>query len=206
MDTLEQQALDPIGNPTEMAFSVPGAVDRISADPSYQAEFAAAFNDGVTATNLARALANFERTLLRGGSPVDRFRLSGDHAAMSAKQRQGFWLYESKGQCWRCHSGPNFTDEQFHNTGVSWGGPLADLGRFRATKNDDDRGKFKTPTLRGAGLRPPYMHDGSIQSLEDVVEFYNRGGKPNPNLSPHIRKLGLSQAEVEALVAFLKSL
>jgi cytochrome c peroxidase len=204
--SLEEQALEPIANPLEMASSVTEAVKRLNSDSSYNSKFAAAFDDGVTEPNLAKALASFERTLLRGDSPVDRFRLRGEHHSMTPDERHGFWLYESKGQCWRCHSGPNFTDERFHNTGVSWGGPLEDLGRFRFTKKDDDRGKFKTPTLRGVGLRPPYMHDGSLKSLEDVVEFYNRGGGPNPHMSPFLRPLGLTKDDVNALVAFLKSL
>jgi cytochrome c peroxidase len=144
--------------------------------------------------------------LLRGDSPVDRFVVSAEADALTAAERQGLWLYESKGRCWRCHSGPNFTDEQYHNTGVSWGKQPLDLGRFAVTKRDTDRGKFKTPTLRGVGLTAPYMHDGSIRTLEEVVEFYNRGGGANPNRDPLLQPLGLSAAEIRDLVAFLKAL
>ncbi len=123
---------------------------------------------------------------------------------MTDAERHGLWLYESKGQCWRCHTGKNFSDESFHNTGVSWGS--ADLGRFALTKTESDRGKYKTPTLRGVKLRAPYMHDGSIKTLEDVVEFYSRGAKTNPHLDPAIRRLDLTRDEQADLVAFLKAL
>jgi cytochrome c peroxidase len=202
--TLEEQALEPIENPLEMGSSVPDALARLKADADYARRFAAAFDDGVTASNLARALASFERVLVRGDSPVDRFRVRSDHDALNAAERHGLWLYESKGQCWKCHGGANFTDESFHNTGVGWGG--ADLGRHRATKKDEDRGRFKTPTLRGVSLRPPYMHDGSIPTLEAVVDFYNRGGVHNPHLDPALKPLNLSDDERRALAAFLKVL
>jgi cytochrome c peroxidase len=202
--TLEEQALEPIANPVEMGSTVPEAVARLSADDKYKSEFAATFDDGVTAANLGKALAAFERVLLRGDSPVDKFRERGERDAMTDAERHGLWLYESKGQCWRCHTGKNFTDETFHNTGVSWGG--ADLGRFAVTKSEADRGKYKTPTLRGVKLTGPYMHDGSLKTLQDVVEFYNRGGGANPHLDPVMRPLNLTKEELTDLVAFLKAL
>src|SRR5205807_10213862 len=113
---------------------------------------------------------------------------------------------ESKARCWRCHGGSNFTDESFHNTGVGWAKVVADIGRGAVTKRDEDRGKFKTPTLRGVARTAPYMHDGSIRTLEDVVEFYNRGGGANKHLDPVLGPLDLSKDEVAALVAFLKAL
>jgi cytochrome c peroxidase len=202
--SLEEQALEPIANPNEMASSVAEAVSRLKADAGYKERFASAFGDGVTAANLGKALASFERVLLRGDSPIDRFRQKGDRTAPTTAELQGLWLYESKGQCWRCHSGPNFSDEGYHNTGVSWG--KDDLGRFAVTKQDADRGRYKTPTLRGVKLTAPYMHDGSLKSLEEVVEFYNRGAGPNPHLDPAVRPLELSKDEVADLVAFLKAL
>ncbi len=204
--TLEGQALRPIEDPTEMGSTVPAVLDRLRADSTYKAEFEKTFADGITAVNLGRALASFERILLRGDSAVDRFRSQGNTEALTAEERHGLWLYESKGRCWRCHSGANFTDEAYHNTGVSWGKVPADLGRFAVTKKEKDRGKFKTPTLRGVALTGPYMHDGSLTSLEDVVEFYNRGGGSNPNLDPILAPLNLSKDEVRDLVAFLKAL
>lgn len=202
--TLEEQALKPIDNPAEMGSGVGTAVARLKADPGYKDRFAAAFDDGVTEANLARALAAFERVLLRGDAPVDKFRRGEGRGALTGDALHGFWLYESKGQCWKCHGGPNFTDEAFHNTGVNWG--KGDLGRFEATKADADRGRFKTPTLRGAAARPPYMHDGSVKTLEDVVEFYDRGGAANPHLDAAVKPLRLTAEEKRALVAFLKTL
>jgi cytochrome c peroxidase len=204
--SLEDQALRPIADPDEMGSSVADVLKRLEADKAYQAAFAAAFADGVTAANLGKALAGFERVLLRGGSAVDRFRRQGDHGALSAAERHGLWLYESKGRCWRCHAGPNFTDERFHNTGVGWGKEPRDLGRFAVTRQKADCGRFKTPTLRGVGLTGPYMHDGSLPTLEAVVEFYNRGGGTNPHLDSALAPLGLTQDEVRDLVAFLKAL
>jgi cytochrome c peroxidase len=202
--SLEEQALEPIANPIEMGSSVDEALQRLQADAKYKELFAKAFADGITATNLGKALASFERVLLRGDSPVDRFRQRGDRNAMTPAERHGLWLYESKGQCWRCHSGKNFTDEGFHNTGVSWGGD--DTGRFGVTKSESDRGRYKTPTLRGVKLTGPYMHDGSIKTLEDVVEFYNRGGGANPSLDPAMQRLDLNKEELADLVAFLRCL
>lgn len=204
--TLEEQALKPIENPEEMGSSVAAALDRLRANAAYKEQFGAAFNDGITSANLAKALAGFERVLLRGDSPVDKFRHRGERKAMTEAELHGFWLYESKGLCWKCHGGSNFTDEALHNTGVSWGTPSADAGRHAVTKAEADRGKFKTPTLRGVRLRPPYMHDGSIRTLEDVVGYYDRGGVANPHLDPAMKPLELTPAERANLVAFLKSL
>lgn len=202
--SLEEQALEPIANPIEMGSSVEEAVNRLKADASYRDQFSKAFGEGVTSANLGKAIASFERVLLRGDSSIDRFRERGDRTAMTDAERHGLWLYESKGQCWRCHSGKNFTDESFRNTGVSWGGE--DLGRFAVTKDNADRGKYKTPTLRGVKLRAPYMHDGSVKTLADVIDFYNRGGGANPNLDTAIRRLELTKEEQADLVAFLNAL
>jgi cytochrome c peroxidase len=204
--SLEEQALLPIADPTEMGSSVADAVQRLSAQGEYKTAFAAAFDDGVTAANLGKAIASFERVLLRGDSRVDRFRQNGDHDALTPQERHGLWLYESKARCWQCHSGRNFTDEEFHNTGVSWGQAPLDLGRLKVTKDDADRGKFKTPSLRGVALTAPYMHDGSLATLDNVVEYYNKGGIENPNRDPKLTALNLSPDELRALVAFLKAL
>lgn len=202
--SLEDQALEPIANPDEMGSTVAVAVARLKGDAGYQKEFAAAFDDGVTPANLGKALASFERVLLRGDSPIDQFRERGARDAMTDAERHGLWLYESKGRCWQCHAGKNFTDEAFHNTGVGWGG--TDLGRFAVTKAEADRGRYKTPSLRGVKLTAPYMHDGSLKTLDEVVEFYNRGGGANPHLDSVVRPLGLSKQELADLVAFLKAL
>src|SRR5262249_33884873 len=149
--------------------------------------------------------ASFERVLLTGNTRVDRFR-TGSLDFLNERERHGLWLYESRGRCWRCHPGPNFTDEAFHNTGISWGGQPSDLGRYEVTRKDADRGRFKTPTLRGLKHTAPFMHDGSLRTLDEVVEFYNRGGAKNPYLDPLIEPLGLSKEDMKDLVAFLEAL
>jgi cytochrome c peroxidase len=189
-----------------MGSKLADVVKRLRADKAYPARFAAAFPDGVTPANVGKALAAFERVLLRGGSRVDRFRRRGETAALTDPEQHGLWLYESKAGCWRCHGGSNFTDEKYHNTGVSWDKKPLDLGRFAITRRNADRGKFKTPTLRAVGLTAPYMHNGSLPTLEEVVEFYNRGGGANPNRDPFLKPLGLSKEELKDLVAFLKAL
>jgi cytochrome c peroxidase len=206
--TLEAQALRPIESPREMGATLPNVVQRLQKHPEYPALFRAAFpagRRGVTADNLARALASFERVLLSGNTRVDRFR-AGELRALNERERHGLWLYESRGQCWRCHTGANFTDEAYHNTGVGWGKEPVDLGRYTQTKIDGDRGRFKTPTLRSLAATAPYMHDGSLPTLEAVVEFYNQGGAKNPHLDPRIVPLGLSKEDQRDLVAFLKAL
>ncbi len=162
--TLEQQALQPIENPVEMATQVPAVLERLRADADYREQFTAAYDGGINADNLAKALASFQRVLLSGDSAVDRFQ-AGDFSALTDQQRQGLWLFESRGRCWKCHRGPNYTDEGFHNTGVSWGVANrqvpTDLGRFDVTAREEDRGRFHTPTLRNVAVTAPYMHDGS---------------------------------------------
>jgi cytochrome c peroxidase len=203
--TLEAQALRPIDNPEEMGGTVAGAVRRLQAHANYPGLFQAAFGDEITSSNLAKAIASFERVLLLGNSRVDRFR-AGEVRALDDNERHGLWLFESRGRCWRCHSGPNFSDEKLHNTGVSWDRDPIDLGRYTITKQEADRGRFKTPTLRGLADTSPYMHDGSLTTLEEVVEFYNQGGGKNPNLDEAVISLGLSKSDVRDLAAFLKAL
>ncbi|HEX4588519.1 MAG TPA: cytochrome c peroxidase [Gemmataceae bacterium] len=200
--SLEEQALMPIADPTEMASTPAEAVRRLRAEPSYVEQFGAALGGDVTAGNLAKALAAFERTLLAGDSPVDRFR-RGEVAGLSADARQGLWLFESRGGCWRCHSDHNLTDGKFHNTGVGGG---ADLGRYAVTRREADHAAFKTPTLRNVAKTRPYMHDGSMASLEEVVRYYSRGGNANPNLDAAVKPLNLSEDDVRHLVAFLEAL
>jgi cytochrome c peroxidase len=200
--SLEEQALLPIADPTEMDSTPEEAVRRLRAEKSYVEQFGTAFGGDVTAANLAKALACFERALLAGESPVDRFR-RGEVAGLSTDARQGLWLFESRGGCWRCHSDHNLTDGKFHNTGVGGG---ADPGRYNVTRRDADRGAFKTPTLRNVARTSPYMHDGSMAALEDVVRYYSRGGNANPHLDPAVKRLDLSDDDVRHLVAFLEAL
>lgn len=202
--TLEEQALIPIESEDELGHSVDEVIKVLQADSKYRKIFEDTFEDGVTKENLATAIAAFERSLLSGNNVIDRFQNSD--SALTAEQRRGLWLYESKGGCWQCHSNSDYTDKSFHNTGVSWGVKPLDLGLHEFSKKDEDRGKFKTPTLRDVELTAPYMHDGSIATLREVVEFYNKGGVKNPNLDPKIKPLNLSDEEVDALVEFLKAL
>ena len=118
----------------------------------------------------------------------------------------GLRLFRGRANCTFCHVGPNFTDEDFHNTGVFWGGQPYDAGRFLVTGATEDTGKFKTPTLREVARTAPYMHDGSIATLEEVVEFYDRGGNDNPFRDRELRRLRLTEEEKEALLAFLHTL
>ena len=211
--TLEEQVLTPITNANELGNTVEAVLAMLSSNKDYVASFKAAFGEKdsavesvVTAENLGKAIAAFERTLLYAETKVDRFR-SAEYEALSREARQGMWIFESRGGCWKCHNGENFSDEQFHNTGVSFGIENRDLGRFDITKNDDDRFKFKTPTLRGVELTPPYMHDGSLATLKEVVEFYNKGGAPDdPSLDADMEPLNLTDEEVGFLVEFLKAL
>ncbi len=184
--TLEEQVLQPIQNPKELDLTREEAASRT----------------GLQIGTLQQALASYVRTILSGDSPYDRY-LQGDNKALTSEQRLGLRLFRGKAGCAVCHVGPNLTDERYHNTGVGW---PADEGRFAVTKHEPDRGAFKTPSLREAARTPPYMHDGSLKSLEEVIEFYDKGGKSNPALDPEIHELRLTPEERAALVVFLHAL
>jgi len=195
--TLEAQVIKPIEDPNEMDSTVAAAAARV----------------GVAPDDLANALASFVRSILSGNSRVDRFAY-GDREALTAEEQRGLQVFRGKGNCTACHIGPTFSDERFHNTGIAWQAPsradepgvLADDGRFLVTGDDSDRGAFKTPTLRDVALTAPYMHDGSIATLEDVVEFYDLGGRPNPSIDADISPLRLAPEDKRALVALLRAL
>jgi len=202
----------PIADPNEMDFSVAGAVARLQQDPAWVKEFAAAFGRPVNARDLGYALASFVRSIVSGNSRVDRY-LDGDNAALSATEVRGLRVFRGAGLCTTCHKGGNFTDEAFHNTGVAWvpdkspaGGRLTDRGRAGVTNRSEDEGAFRTPTLREISRTAPYMHDGSLPTLEAVVDFYEPGGRANPNLDPDLMPQLLTAADKAALVAFLKAL
>jgi cytochrome c peroxidase len=210
--TLEEQVLQPIVDPNEMDLALDDAVGRLRADEVYRADFNQVFARAPSSDDLAYALATYLRTLRSSDSPYDRF-VAGDPAALTEEQKAGLQIFRTKGFCTVCHVEPLFTDEEFHNTGVAWqpgdsgaGGRYLDDGRFAVSRAERDRGRFKTPTLRDVARTAPYMHDGSFATLDDVVEFYNRGGRPNPNLFPIIRPLRLTAEEKQALVEFLESL
>ena len=204
--SLEEQVLQPIQHPKEMDITVGEVVVRLERDQAYSNLFQAAFGRDVNDVDLAKALASYVRTILSGNAPIDRY-LNGDRDALTERQRQGLRLFRGKGSCIVCHVGPLFTDENFHNTGVAWrDGRLLDQGRFAVTNEGEDHGAFKTPTLREVARTPPYMHDGSITTLEEVIEFYDRGGNANPYLDPELSPLNLTAAEKRALLAFLRAL
>lgn len=203
--TLEEQVLRPIVNPLEMDLSLEDALQRLALDEGYASGFRDLTGSEPRETDLSRALATFVRRLWHAGSSVDRFR-SGDVRALSPAEKAGMWVYESRGGCWRCHGGANFTDESFHNTGIGAVDGVALPGRMGFTGAREDRGAFKTPTLRGLTLTGPYMHDGSLASLEEVIAFYRRGGQANPDLDGNLRALELSDQDASNLVAFLRAL
>ncbi len=201
--TLEQQALGPIANPIEMNLPLEQAVAKVAAIKGYESQFQKVFGQSVTAENIGKAIAAFERTVLSGDAPYDRVR-KGDESALSIQAWEGMQLFFGKANCSSCHSGPNFTDNGFHNIGVGFTKEKPDLGRFEITKIEGDKGAFKTPTLRDIARTAPYMHDGSVATLEEVVEYYDKGGTPNDYLDEELFPLKLSADQKAALVAFLK--
>lgn len=198
-DSLEDQAVKDSNRTDEMI------VQRLGAIPAYQQQFRKVFGTDLNPQGVAKAIAAYVRMVLSGNSPYDRFQ-AGNKSALSPAGQRGLALFEGKAGCVHCHAGFNFTDEGYRNIGVGMDKPNPDLGRYTVTKNEADKGAFKTPTLRDVARRPPYMHDGSEKTLEDVVAFYNKGGIKNPWLSGEIRPLTLTAQEQADLVAFLRSL
>jgi cytochrome c peroxidase len=182
VDSLEQQVLQPILNPREMDLSLAEASARV----------------GLTPQEIAKALATYVRSILSGDSRYDRF-LNGDRSALTEEEKRGLQIFRGKGNCTTCHVGPNLSDEQLHNTGVAWkNSVLDDMGA--------GQGNFKTPTLRELPKTAPYMHDGSLATIEDVIDFYSDGGRNNPNLDEEIRPLNLTAKEKQSLASFLRAL
>ena len=201
--SLEDQALGPIANPIEMNLPLDELEKRLAAIPGYKKQFEALFEEGVTALNAARALASFERTIVSGDSPFDRFE-RGDKSALSETARRGKELFFGKANCSACHVGAHFSDFAFHNVGIGMDDETPDVGRAKLSGLGGDTGAFRTPTLREIARTAPYMHDGRLKTLRDVVEYYNRGGTPNDYLDEEIFPLKLTDAEIDAVVAFLK--
>lgn len=206
IQTLEEQVLQPILAKSEMDLTLEAAVERLQQKRRYRKAFRKTFDEEPNTDNLARALAAYVRTIQAGDSAYDRY-LFGDREALSEQQLAGLKIFRGKGNCILCHSGPTLSDEDFHNTGVAWReGEFQDLGCALVTEQETDRGKFKTPTLREVPRTAPYMHDGSLATLEDVVQFYSDGGRVNPNRDAVLRRLDLTKQEQAELVAFLKAL
>ena len=244
-DRLEHQVWQPLLAVNEMANpSVSAVVTKLRNLPDYRALFERAFpGAGVSLSNIGRAIASYERVLVSGNSPFDKWYFGGNKSAVNAAVRSGFDIFTGKGRCSSCHlinrEYALFTDQQVHNTGIGYRRsvkrrptqpqrvllapgifieldpaavaesaekPPADLGVYEITQDPDDRWKYRTPSLRNVDLTAPYMHDGSLGTLDAVVQFYDRGGIANEQLDPLIQPLGLSLAERSNLVIFLKSL
>ena len=243
--SLEKQAEDPVQNPREMANTLATVEKRLSHDAEYRQEFEKAFGPGpIKFANVAKAIASFERTLVSGGSPFDRFHYGGDRSALTPAAQRGLEVFsrKDKANCASCHGIDNhyphfpfeensggvgkkkrfvtaaaipddetfalFTDRKFHNTGVGAdaAGHYQDLGRYLLTHKEQDKGAFRTPSLRNVALTAPYMHDGSLKTLKDVIDFYVRGGNPNPHQDELIHPLNLTEEEKADLLEFLQSL
>ncbi len=204
--TLEDQAKGPMANPIEMGNTHDGVVSKVRGIPGYKPMFAAAFGSGeITIDHLAKAIATYERTVLSGNSAYDRYR-AGKKNAMNAQQVRGYDVFVNKAKCDQCHEGVNFTTNAYHNLGVGMDKRNPDEGRFIVTENPADWGAFKTPTLREIANTSPYMHDGSLKTLRDVVDYYDKGGIPNKNLDEKIKPLKLAEQDKGDLVEFLKAL
>lgn len=203
---LEDQVLRPISEPSEMGFSAAEAARRLGKHDRWRRQFVSVLASDADVGGLARALAAYVRSIRAGDSRFDRAML-GDAYALTAVEQRGLELFQGRARCSRCHSGALLTDEAFHNTGVAWrDGIPSDSGRAMVTGKAADVGSFKTPTLRQIGVTAPYMHDGSLGTLEEVIEFYDRGGNANPNRDVELRPLALSVAEKASLLAFLGTL
>ena len=207
--SLEEQALGPIANPIEMGNTPAAMIESLNKVAGYMHYFKEAFGtEEITKERVAKAIADYERTRMSGNSAWDKWK-NGDESAVSPSVKKGNGLFFEKAQCARCHVGENFTDSSFHNLGIGWDAAakkFKDEGRFAVTKKEEDQGAFKTPTLRDVSQHRPFMHDGSLKTLRDVVEHYNKGGHLNPHLSDRIKPLDLTEDEITALVEFMEAL
>jgi cytochrome c peroxidase len=212
---LEHQAEGPVENPVEMANTLAAVEQRLNADPSYKAQFEKAWGPGpITYEKVEKSIASFERTVISANSPFDRWKYGHDEKAMSSSAKRGFVVFSSKnkGNCTACHlvgeKDALFTDNKFHDIGVGVDmGKITDPGLFAVTQQESDRGLFKTPSLRNIAQTAPYMHDGTLPDLKQVMDFYIGAGNSNPNMDKEIHALDfLSGAERADLLAFLNSL
>jgi cytochrome c peroxidase len=202
--TLEDQALGPIESPGEMNLPLDKLVAKLKSIEGYGPLFAAAYpGEPLTEKTVAKGIATFERTIISGAAPFDRW-VAGDEAAISEAAKRGFTLFNTKANCAKCHAGWRFTDDSFHDIGLK----DSDVGRGKIYPTIEiNQFAFKTPTLRNADQRAPFMHDGSVKTLAEVVEHYDQGGAAKrPSLSNEIKPLNLTGQEKAELVAFLKTL
>ncbi|MBD3673544.1 MAG: c-type cytochrome [Planctomycetaceae bacterium] len=201
--SLEEQALGPIQNPIEMGESLENVEKKLNAIPGYKEQFQKVFGTDATSENIAKAIAAFERTVLSGNAPYDQYE-AGNKEALSESAARGMKLFFGKANCSACHTGSNFTDNAFHNIGVGMDAKEPDEGRVAISKLGGDTGSFKTPGLRDIARSAPYMHDGSLKTLEAVVEHYDKGGIENEFLDEELFPLNLTDQEKQDLVTFLK--
>ncbi len=208
--TLEQQALMPIENPREMNLPIAKAIQRLKNNPDYRRYFLKIFGEQPNSTNLALAIAAFERTLETSDSPFDEWRFTGNTNVVSEAARRGFVIFNGKGKCSSCHFGGDFTANEFRNIGLFDGRRWNDLGRALISRESSDAGKFKTPALRNVALTAPYMHNGRFRSLGEVIDFYNEPAIVVPGAIGRDTllkgTLGLTKIEKQDLEAFLLSL
>ena len=208
--SLEEQALAPIENPSEMNLSIGEALERLRKNKNYRAYFKKIFNSEPNRENLAEAIAAFERTLETSNSPFDSWKFSDDSNAVSASVKRGYAIFNGKGKCSQCHFGADFTANEFRNIGLFDGRKLNDSGRGSVTGSREDIGKFKTASLRNVAITGPYMHNGMFRTLKEVISFYNDPGKIIPaavNRDSLLAKpLGLTLREKRDLESFLLSL
>jgi cytochrome c peroxidase len=201
---LEGVAMGPITAADNMNLPEQTLIERLAAIPGYVDAFRTAFGEGdITQRKVEMALATFERSIVSTQAPLDRW-IAGDETAIDASAKRGFDLFNGKGNCAACHSGWAFTDASFHDIGSARND---DIGRGRLFPTSVKlQYAFKTPTLRDVTRRGPYMHDGSIPTLEDVIDLYDRGGMERPSRADEIHQLNLPQSEKTDLIAFLHTL
>jgi cytochrome c peroxidase len=205
--TLEEQSVGPFTNPVEHGFAnYDDMLAKMKKLAGYRKQFQQVFGTDITINGVGKAIASFQRTILSGNSPADRFDQGQDEKAISPAAQKGLILFREKARCTKCHSGFNFTDEKFHNLGIGWDDNKVDLGRYMVTGNAEEIGAMKTPTLREIARSAPYMHDGRFKNLEEVVNFYNKGGVKNPHQDNLIIPLELTDQEKHDLVEFLRTL
>ena len=202
--SLEMQVLVPIQEHNEFDFNIVAIQERLQNNSEYSKMSFEAYNRDIDYFTIVRALATFERSLISGNSAYDKYEYQGSKNALSSNQISGMALFYGKANCSSCHSGFNFTNYSFESNGIYK--VYSDNGRQRLTQETADNGKFKVPTLRNIEVTGPYMHDGSMASIDEVIEHYNKGGKAHVNKSRLIKPLGLSSSEKDNLKAFLLSL
>lgn len=204
--TIESQVVIPLTHPDEMGMTVDKAVAVIAGIAGYRPLFSAAFgDDSVNFDRITKSIATFERTILSGNSRFDHY-AAGDKNALTKEEKDGLEFFNGKGECAECHNEANFTNEKFENLGIGMDRRPLDPGREIVTHKRGDFGKFKTPTLRNLSQRSPYMHDGRFKTLDEVLDFYARGGIPNPHVDERLLPFYMDTRTRAALLAFLKTL